>query len=350
MVMEYLEGHDLGRFVERGRLPIEQAVDYVIQACDALAEAHALDIVHRDLKPENLFLADRAPRAPIVKIIDFGISKVAPRRGEGGAWTQAEDDLGTPFYMSPEQLGGGGPVDSRSDIWALGIVLHELLTGAPPFEGSTIEELCTNILTTPPRRLDEVLPDAPAQLTSIVLTCLEKSPAQRFDSVASLARALAPFGLADVAESAVRIATVVRDAEAAERTRGPDPRRAAPTVVVGSTRRAIALPLAAIALGIAGLALVVYFGVIRARAPAAIDIATGAPTGETSPQEDPSALPSASAAGDPSGAGELASASAAPVSPVTPDSRARARARGRLSTPPPAAASKDPRAAFGERK
>ncbi len=138
MVMEYLHGQDLGSLLASGPLSIPRAVDYIVQACDALAEAHVLRIVHRDIKPENLFLAERPSNTPILKIIDFGISKVAPTRGEGDSWaheTAANERFGTPLYMSPEQLRSSSNVDSRTDIWALGVTLFELVTGRLPFVG-----------------------------------------------------------------------------------------------------------------------------------------------------------------------------------------------------------------------
>jgi serine/threonine-protein kinase len=214
MVMEYLVGRDLGSVLEEGgALPIERAVDYVLQACDALAEAHALDIVHRDIKPENLFLAQRTSNTAILKIIDFGISKVAPKRGEDGSWahqTDPDDPFGTPLYMSPEQLWSPSAVDRRTDIWALGVVLFELVTGVPPFEGEGLAELCTNIIAVPPKRLRALLPGAPEALEAAILKCLEKDPAKRFRNVGQLAEELAPFGAPNAISRVTRIGRVVR--------------------------------------------------------------------------------------------------------------------------------------------
>jgi serine/threonine protein kinase len=213
MVMEYLVGEDLGHTVQGGPLPVARAVDYVLQACDALAEAHALRIVHRDIKPENMFLAQRASNTPIVKIIDFGISKITPRRGEGEEWatqTAASERFGTPLYMSPEQLRSTSNVDARTDIWSLGIVLHELLTGTNPFEGDDLPQVCTSILTSPPARLTATRPHAPPQLELVILKCLEKDPALRYRNVAELAQDLVPFGPASAAARVERIFEVVR--------------------------------------------------------------------------------------------------------------------------------------------
>src|SRR5579863_6621840 len=135
MVMEFLEGSDLAAAIERGgAMPVAQAVGFVLQACEAIAEAHALGIVHRDLKPANLFLARRAGRDPMVKVLDFGISKT---KDAAAGLTQTSSVMGSPYYMAPEQMMSSKDVDVRSDIWALGIILYELLSGKAPFQGDT---------------------------------------------------------------------------------------------------------------------------------------------------------------------------------------------------------------------
>jgi serine/threonine-protein kinase len=196
MVMEHLEGEDLGAVLARGALPLETAIDYVLQACDAIAEAHALGIVHRDLKPENLFLARRRGGGSIVKILDFGISK-ASAKAQGArmpSMTEANERFGTPVYMSPEQLLSSTNVDARADIWALGVVLFELLTTALPFAGDEMPQLCANILRSPATPLRQQFADASAELEAILLKCLEKDPACRYRNVAELAQDLVPFG------------------------------------------------------------------------------------------------------------------------------------------------------------
>jgi serine/threonine-protein kinase len=213
MVMEFLVGEDLGKIVQDGPLPMGTAVDYVLQVCDGLADAHAHRIVHRDIKPENLFLAQRAGAAPVLKIIDFGISKVQPRRDEKGrvaAETEMGERFGTPLYMSPEQLRSTSKVDRRTDIWSLGVVLHELLTGALPFHGDELPQVCTSVLTGEPIPLRAALPDAPAELEAIILKCLEKDPADRFADVAALARRLAPFASPGAETRVARIAELLR--------------------------------------------------------------------------------------------------------------------------------------------
>jgi eukaryotic-like serine/threonine-protein kinase len=214
MVMELLRGRNLSTVLEEsGPLPIPRAVDYVLQTCDALAQVHALAIVHRDIKPDNLILADRPSNTPIVKVIDFGISKSAPERDQSGLWareTSKNDRLGTPVYMSPEQLRSSTEVDARTDIWSIGVTLHELLTKALPFEGEDLPQLCTNILLSPPVQLRAVRRSAPPELEAIILKCLEKLPADRFRNVGELAQALAPFGPPGAQERAERIKDALR--------------------------------------------------------------------------------------------------------------------------------------------
>ncbi len=227
MVMELLKGRNLSTVLEEsGPLPIPRAVDYVLQVCDALAQVHALAIVHRDIKPENLILADRPSNTPIVKVIDFGISKSAPERDQSGLWareTSKNDRLGTPVYMSPEQLRSSTEVDARTDIWSMGVTLHELLTQALPFEGEDLPQLCTNIVLSSPVKLRAVRPGAPPELEAIILKCIEKSPADRFRNVGELAQALAPFGPPGAQERAERIKDVLRGSGMSIRPPTPQP-------------------------------------------------------------------------------------------------------------------------------
>ena len=152
MVMEYLHGRDLSAVVrEGGPLPPAQAVDAVLQACEALAEAHALGIVHRDLKPANLFVTTRPDGTPAVKVLDFGISKVTNPSSSDHALTKTTSVMGSPLYMSPEQMTATRDVDARTDIWAVGAILYELLVGHVPFSAETLPQICGLILTSPPR-------------------------------------------------------------------------------------------------------------------------------------------------------------------------------------------------------
>lgn len=189
IAMEYLRGVDLsGELARRGTLSPGDTVDYVLQACEALAEAHALGIVHRDIKPSNLFLTSRPDGTPLVKVLDFGISK-APVAGPG-LLTRTDTVMGTPGYMSPEQMKAARDVDARTDIWALGIVLYECLSGRRPFDAETFSAIVLRAATEPPPPMD---PRIPRGLQAVVLRCLEKDRAARFPSMAALAAALAPF-------------------------------------------------------------------------------------------------------------------------------------------------------------
>ena len=192
IVMEYLHGEDLDQVLEKGGvLPIETAVDYVLQACEAVAEAHALGIVHRDLKPKNLFLTTRVSGKPLVKVLDFGISKSTV---EGDmSLTSTAQIMGSPNYMSPEQLRSARNVDLRTDIWALGAILYELLSGYVPFVAESVTELTAMVLQDLPRPLTELRPDVPPALVAAITKCLEKPREARFQSVSELAMAIAPF-------------------------------------------------------------------------------------------------------------------------------------------------------------
>ena len=189
MVMEFLEGHDLeAELVQRGRFPLEEAVDYVLQACSAMIEAHQLGIIHRDLKPANLFLAQDGG-ARVVKLLDFGISKID---SEGDSKLTTPDSvMGTALYMSPEQVRSSGTVDARSDIWALGIILYELLTGRPPWIGTPTQLAAAIVTEDPPNIL--TLCDVPLEVAAIIGKALRRDPEQRWADVRELALALAPY-------------------------------------------------------------------------------------------------------------------------------------------------------------
>ncbi len=197
VVMELLEGMDLGKLLETtGRLPTRVAVDLVLQACDVLAEAHALGIVHRDLKPTNLFVTERADGTQSIKVLDFGISK-APT-SEEMKLTQTAAMLGTPAYMSPEQMRSARQVDARSDIWSLGVVLYELVEGRLPYFAESFAELVVRVATEPFERM-VVAPE----LAPVIARCLGKAPKDRYQSVAELAADLARFATPDTARTYV---------------------------------------------------------------------------------------------------------------------------------------------------
>jgi serine/threonine-protein kinase len=190
MVMEFLEGNDLSELLRKyGPLAPGFAVDAVLQACEALAEAHSLGIVHRDIKPSNFFLTKGADGTPLLKVLDFGISKAPATIDEGITHTQAI--MGTPSYMSPEQMQSSKYVDARTDIWAIGAVLYQLVSGRVPFRSESFAGLVMMVATQPMQALDDV--KLPAGLEGVIARCLAKDPAHRFQSMAELAAALAPY-------------------------------------------------------------------------------------------------------------------------------------------------------------
>jgi serine/threonine-protein kinase len=209
IVMEYLEGRDLATMLEQsGPLPVIQAVDFLLEACEALAEAHRADIVHRDLKPENLFVARRADGSELVKVVDFGISKNLGKETQGRALTNPSTAVGSPQYMAPEQMQARG-VDVRADIWALGVILYELLSGRQAFEGETLPEVCAKVLGQEPPNLRSVRGDVPESLERIVTRCLSKVPDGRYANVGQFAQELAPFGSQQAQTSLQRIGRVL---------------------------------------------------------------------------------------------------------------------------------------------
>jgi eukaryotic-like serine/threonine-protein kinase len=209
IVMEMMHGDDLRRIlVKGGPLPTETAVTYILQACEALAEAHVAGIVHRDLKPANLFLATRPSGEPIIKVLDFGISK-ATLSDTDPQLTQTSSLMGTPSYMSPEQMASPKTVDPRSDIWSVGIVLYEMLGGRTPFKADTMPELILSIVTRAHEPIRSLRDSLPPGLAAVVDRCLQKKPRDRYANVAELARALAPFGPPQAWQSVERIAHVL---------------------------------------------------------------------------------------------------------------------------------------------
>ncbi|HEX8790837.1 MAG TPA: serine/threonine-protein kinase [Polyangiaceae bacterium] len=212
LVLEFLEGHNLDDVLRMwGPLPVPTAVDWVLQAAEAIAEAHAYGIVHRDLKPANLFLTRRADGSACVKVIDFGLSKITDPRmsGSGAKLTRPSDVMGSPHYMAPEQLRATCEADTRADLWALGAVLHELLVGKPPFRGDTVPEICATVLTQDPPKLTTLRASVPPPLENAVLRCLEKDPDVRLANAAELARAIAPYGTSVARTSCARIERLI---------------------------------------------------------------------------------------------------------------------------------------------
>ncbi|MEZ4363208.1 MAG: protein kinase [Kofleriaceae bacterium] len=224
-VMELLEGIDLEQLVSERPLPPALAVDYVAQACVAVAEAHAAGIIHRDLKPSNLFLTKRPNGQPILKVLDFGIAKVVDASVH---LTYTHAMLGSPGYMAPEQIESARGVDTRADLWALGATLYQLVSAQLPFYRSNVTEMCVRIMLEPPDPIDV----APA-LRAVILRCLEKSPAQRYPDVAALVAALAPLGGPMARDAAAQVRELARG-WAATRPAG-EVSSIAPTLGIGTS-------------------------------------------------------------------------------------------------------------------
>ncbi len=196
IVMEHLTGTDLGRMIKvGGAIPYEDAVDYTLQTIEAITEAHALGIIHRDLKPTNLFVTTRSEGSPLVKVLDFGLSKMTAQdvSASEGSLTAAGVIAGSPHYMSPEQIRSLKHVDERTDIWALGVILYELLTGKRPFDGPSLTAICASVIADTPAPIRALAPAVPPALEAAVMRCLEKDPSRRTPSAAEVALAIAPF-------------------------------------------------------------------------------------------------------------------------------------------------------------
>lgn len=363
MVMECLEGIDLGQVLAADELlPIEVAVDYVVQACQGLAEAHALGAVHRDLKPGNLFLTRDLEGQPLVKVLDFGVSKagvMVDPESVGNPITVAGTMLGSPRYMSPEQLRNAPDVDQRSDVWALAVILYELLTGQPPFRGAAPAITCALILgEDPPLAPSRRRPGIPPALDAAVLRALTRDLDARTPDVGELASdLLRAIGLPEGPVS-LRIAATLERGPASRRAPSERPlastgdelhdaraESASPETASPSSASASG-PGPAILLGIAiGLCAVVLWFALRPAEPAPAD--PGSPAVVTVASGAPSAAAVASAGSVPTSEVRSA-ASAAPTAassvPATAAMSAGTPTRPRapalpIATPPAAASS-----------
>jgi serine/threonine protein kinase len=237
LVMEYLDGQDLSAAIKEaaGPMPVEAVATYILHACEGLAEAHALGIVHRDLKPGNLFLTKTLGGHPMVKVLDFGISKTLdPVNVEDqiSSLTKTEMLLGSPLYMSPEQLRSSKNVDSRADVWAIGAIAYEMLTGKVPFEADSLLELCWKVAQENARPLLEVRADVPEPLAKAVMQCLEKDVTKRWSDVGALAVAVEPFASERERGAAARAVDVLKSST---RRTNPNPPEVLPTPAPAST-------------------------------------------------------------------------------------------------------------------
>ncbi len=374
MVMELLVGGDLESEREKRRhIPFAEAVNYVLQACGALAEAHDAGIIHRDLKPGNLFLAREDHDRVIVKVLDFGISKFL--QGEDAKLTSAGAIMGTALYMSPEQIRGDESIDARSDIWSLGVILFELISGTAPFVGPTTR-VAAAIVSEPTPELRAPTP-VPEPLVQAIYRMLEKSPAKRFASIADVAAAIAPFALSgsiglEVADQLARRSQRSLDAsfaaQAARMSSAPTAAAQPPLTIplvqaIGSEPMAVAASLpptpprvtppnperstmaatttnanmmkprgrpravwgVLAGFGTLALAGIVLIAVVARSKGSVVTDTTNAASGSASPAVSPPAS-TPSIAADPATSSALAQASAAPSASTAPSSRAGAQA------------------------
>jgi serine/threonine-protein kinase len=311
IVMELLEGRDLARLVAEGPCAVDTAVDVALEACDALHAAHALGIVHRDLKPENIFLARCPNGVESVKVLDFGVSKIPTRFSRRKRkLTGAATAMGTPRYMAPELWVSARDATPAADVWALGVVLYELLAGRAPFDEADVGKLCTMILRGDPPALRGVRPEVPVALEAVIARALAKEPADRHASVADLAAALVTFASPRGRGAAASIAGAVlrRASDPGPNDHSTDGWQSGKREGVRGSR--LAVGVAAAVLGVVAIALAVPW---RGTAPAPV---AGAPAEEpkTAPVEAaPTAVPVATASATPSPSATVSSRpSAAP--------------------------------------
>ncbi len=241
IVMELLAGDTLAERLKNGPLRVAEAVDYAVEAAEALGAAHARGVVHRDLKPGNLFLANGGEHDESIKVLDFGIAKSLELTAQASAGTTGETFVGSPPYMSPEQLTEPSSVDARTDVWSLGAVLYECLTGGSPFSAKSVGEVCARVLQHNPAPVAASRADVPRELEALIERCLAKARAQRPASMLELARALEPFGT-DRARQALRMLELAAGRRSEQRASElePNAENAGPAVPLVDTETALA--------------------------------------------------------------------------------------------------------------
>ena len=348
IVMEHLDGEDLATVISaRQKLPVGETVDYILQACEAVAEAHALGMVHRDLKPANLFLAVGPGGTKTLKVLDFGVSKVLDDRAtgdtpRGGDLTHEGMSLGSPGYMSPEQITSARDVDERSDIFSLGALLYRLVAGTTPYRGKNAVSILASMATeglTPVRTL---APEVPEEFAAIAERCLAQDKAARYPTVAHLAHALAPWATRRgrvLIEQILATLNVTFDGDALDATAAKSPKAAVPEKPAPAKPRALAIPQTVMIVAVTVVVVVAGSATCRAlrSAPAADGAASGS-SAITTPAPTPtlSATPTPTPAPPPTlAATEPTTAPAAPSLDPAPTSRPKitptplARPRGK---------------------
>jgi len=206
LVMEFLEGITLDAHIADGkRLPADQACDLALQIAEGLAAAHAMGVIHRDIKPANLFVTHGPNGDELVKIVDFGVSKILDPQGPAAAnLTRTQTSVGSPLYMSPEQMRSARNANFRTDQWSLGAVLYRMATGHLPFDAKSLPRLCAQVLEADFVPITTRCPELPAEFATAVERCFRLSPADRYPDIAGLAEALVPFATPAGRERAIR--------------------------------------------------------------------------------------------------------------------------------------------------
>ena len=297
LVMEHLDGVDLERMLHQSphrQLPIKDAIDLILQTCEALAECHCAGIVHRDLKPSNLFCVHGADGLPMIKVLDFGIAKLGTTTSEAELQGSAPGSaplrrvFGSPAYMSPEQFESSTAVDLRSDIWAIGVILYEFVTGEVPFQETSIYRIRKRVTEDQPRSIRELRRDAPSTLEPIILKCLEKEPSKRYATLAELGKALLPFASLRARDSVARIVRTVEapgsDTSSLDLSSGgrvsASPMARTIGIARNSSHRARFVAFVAVAAVVAGVTGIRALDAWRPRAPSAVPLLLAPPTFE----------------------------------------------------------------------
>jgi serine/threonine-protein kinase len=344
IAMELLEGEDLGRLVARGPLPIELAVDCVLQAAVGLSHAHDLGVVHRDVKPSNLWLARRPDGSPLVKVLDFGISKL-DEGDEDKRLTDTRATFGSPGYMSPEQIRSAKHVHAATDAWAIGVVLFELLTAKLPFDGVTSSAVLAAIAADPAPPLRSVRADAPPAIEAAILLLLEKNVEKRA-SLFDLARRIRPFASAAGRHAADLLAASPSQRLSRESVSAPSPISSPTafgnTLPMASSRRSPGMWLAAAAVAVVASVGAAAF-VMRARTVVSPAASRSNEVASAEPAPPPSVVAAiASAVPAPSSVPPRESAGTRPRSKPRPHDEAPRTATVASAPQPPPPVAPDP--------